>query len=99
MNGTVNTYSYTLVSGIEHEQGRVAQSAEHRANNARVVSSSLTVTIWLFFASDLGRGTIKFLLVRHDLDTKTTLQHSLYDENSLVLCIHQSTFPRLHPIH
>ena len=29
--------------------GRVAQSAEHRANNARVVSSSLTVTIYLLF--------------------------------------------------
>ena len=29
--------------------GRVAQSAEHRANNARVVSSSLTVTISFFF--------------------------------------------------
>ena len=26
------------------KKGRVAQSAEHRANNARVVSSSLTVT-------------------------------------------------------
>ena len=35
-----------------HKTGRVAQSAEHRANNARVVSSSLTVTI--NFSSTIG---------------------------------------------
>ena len=31
-----------------HGKGRVAQSAEHRANNARVVSSSLIATINIF---------------------------------------------------